>query len=68
MAHLGNNVDIYSDIFFLKYLLKNGIFKYVVIIIDFIFLALYIINVILQGTGVIKDKNGFSTISDFYIE
>ena len=43
-------------------------FKYVVIIIDFIFLALYIINVILQGTGVIKDKNGFSTISDFYIE
>ena len=43
-------------------------FKYVVIIIDFIFLLFYIINAILQGTGVIKDKNGFSTISDFYIE
>ena len=43
-------------------------FKYVVIIINFIFLLFYIINAILQGTGVIKDKNGFSTISDFYIE
>ena len=32
LAHLGNNSDIYEDILFLKYFLKNGIFKYVVII------------------------------------
>ena len=43
-------------------------FKLAIIIIDFIFLGFYIINSILQGTGVIKDKNGFQTISDFNIE
>ena len=43
-------------------------FKLAIIIIDFIFFGFYIINSILQGTGVIKDKNGFQTISDFSIE
>ena len=43
-------------------------FKLAIIIIDLIFLGFYIINSILQGTGVIKDKNGFQTISDFSIE
>ena len=43
-------------------------FKLAIIIIDFIFFGFYIINSILQGTGVIKDKNGFQTISDFNIE
>ena len=43
-------------------------FKYAVIIIDFIFFGFYIINAILQGAGVIKDKNGFNTISDFSFE
>ena len=43
-------------------------FKLAIVIIDFIFFGFYIINSILQGTGVIKDKNGFQTISDFSIE
>ena len=43
-------------------------FKYIVIILDFIFLLLYVINAILQGTGVIKDNNGFYTINDFSLE
>ena len=43
-------------------------YKCIVIIIDFIVLGIYIINASLQGTGVIKDKNGFSTIYDYFLE
>jgi len=43
-------------------------YKYAVLIIDFIFLFFYIINSILQGSGVIKDINGFSTMNDYYLE
>ena len=43
-------------------------FKCAVIIIDFISFAFYVINAILQGTGTIKDINGFETLSDFSIE
>ena len=47
---------------------KYNRYKCIVIIIDFIALGIYIINASLQGAGVIKDKNGFSTIYDYYIE
>ena len=43
-------------------------YKCAIIIIDFIFFCFYIINSILQGTGVIKDKNGFSTMNDYNLE
>ena len=47
---------------------KFSKYKCAVIIIDFIFLGFYIINLILQGTGSIKDRNGFSTIYDYSLE
>ena len=47
---------------------KFSKYKCAVIIIDFIFLGFYIINLILQGTGSIKDRNGFSTIYDYGLE
>ena len=47
---------------------KFSKYKCAVIIIDFIFLGFYIINLILQGTGAIKDRNGFSTIYDYSLE
>ena len=43
-------------------------FKYIVIIIDLIFLCFYVINAILQGCGIIKDNNGFYTKFDFDLE
>ena len=47
---------------------KFSKYKCAVIIIDFVFLGFYIINLILQGTGAIKDRNGFSTIYDYSLE
>ena len=47
---------------------KFSKYKCAVIIIDFIFLGFYIINLILQGTGSIKDRNGFSTMYDYSLE
>ena len=47
---------------------KFSKYKCAVIIIDFIFLGFYIINLILQGTGAIKDRNGFSTMYDYSLE
>ena len=47
---------------------KFSKYKCAVIIIDFIFLGFYIINLILQGTGSIKDRNGFSTLYDYSLE
>ena len=44
---------------------KFSKYKCAVMIIDFIFLGFYIINLILQGTGTIKDNNGFSTMYDY---
>ena len=42
--------------------------KYGVLIIDIIFVLLYIINAIMQGSGLIKDSNGFTTNHDFALD
>ena len=43
-------------------------FKYSILIIDIIVFVFYILNAILHCAGVIKDSNGFSTISDFQLD
>ena len=55
------NVDKNFEKKYLKY-------KYIVIFIDCISFCFYIINSILQGTGIIKDKNGYETLSDYNFE
>ena len=42
--------------------------KYSVLIVDLLFILFYIINIILHGTGVIKDSNGYNTIYDFALD
>ena len=42
--------------------------KYSVLIIDIIFIFLYIFNAIMQGAGAIKDSNGFITNNDFALD
>ena len=55
------NVDIVFEKKYMK-------FKYIVLIIDAITFIAYVINAILQGLGVIKDSNGFYTISDYNLD
>ena len=55
------NVDKNFEKKYLKY-------KYIVIFIDCISFCFYIVNSILQGTGIIKDKNGYETLSDYNFE
>ena len=55
------NVDIVFEKKYIK-------FKYSVIIINIIYFLFYIINVIMEGVGVIKDSNGFYPIYDFQLD
>ena len=42
--------------------------KFSVLIVDIIYFILYIINAILQGSGVIKDSNGYDTLYDYNLD
>ena len=42
--------------------------KLIILIVDLVFFILYLINAILQGTGVFKDSNGFPTIYDYPLD